>query len=364
MPQHPDPAGPAARPEAVSGTVTATALGSWPGNDPVESSRVIRGELGAPHLPFLAELPQRGPGADPVGRSASLLVDIFVDTQPHGWRLVERPGKDHRRAVSLLNQDINALADVAGEHPGGDLKISLRGPLSLAANLYLHNGERALSDAGARRDLLQSLVAGVGSYISRAASSVPGAQITVQVDEPEIAAVLGGGIPTASGYRTLRSVPSSEVSAAWEQMCSAITAAGADTVFALPRADAFGPLRKGTKSPFELAREAGAQGVALAADSLTARDWEGIAEAVEDGDRVWLGILPVPREGGELPQVTRLVESVLRPWNKLGLPAASLPALRLTPASGLADVSPETARRVLTRLTGTAAALDQVVAEG
>ena len=77
---------PEPRAETPAGLVTATASGSWPGEDPVEAARVIRGELGDPHLPFLVELPQRGPGADAVGRSASLLVDLFVDLQPHGWR--------------------------------------------------------------------------------------------------------------------------------------------------------------------------------------------------------------------------------------------------------------------------------------
>lgn len=352
--------------EARSGLVTATAFGEWPGADPVESTRVVRGELGDPHLPFLVELPQRGPGADPVGRSASLLVDLFVDVQPHGWRLVERPGKDHRRAASLMTQDLNALADVVGaeERPGRALKISLRGPLSLAANLYLHNGERALSDAGARRDLLQSVAAGVGQYVARAAASAPGARITVQVDEPEIAAILAGAIPTASGYRTLRSVPAAEVQGSWQQLIGAVTAAGAETVFALPRAEASGPLRPGTQSPFELARAAGAQGMALAAEALQARDWEAIAEAVENGHRIWLGLLAAPVNGGQLPQVSALVERVLRPWRKLGLSLQDLPALRLTPAAGLAGTAPATARQVLTRLTGTAAALDQVVAEG
>ena len=146
---------------AVTGTgVTATALGSWPGTDPVEATRIIRGELGDPHLPFLVELPDRGPGADPLGRTAALLVDLAVDLQPHGWRLVPRPGKDHRRAVSLLGQDLNVLADEVGveESVGKQLKISLLGPLSLAAGLYLHNGERALSDAGARREDRKSVV--------------------------------------------------------------------------------------------------------------------------------------------------------------------------------------------------------------
>ena len=350
-----------------STTVTATALGSWPGDDPVEATRIIRGELGAPHLPFLVELPHRGPGADALGRTAALLVDLAVDLQPHGWRLVPRPGKDHRRAVSLLSQDLNALADVVGaeESPGRPLKISLRGPLSLAAGLYLHNGERALSDAGARRELLQSLTAGAVDYVARARTAAPDAGIIVQLDEPDIAEILGGAIPTASGYRTLRSVPATEVSSAWAQLMEALTLAGAEQiVLRLPETGRSAVLRPGAQTPFALALGAGATGAALPAAGLTGADWEGIAEAVESGKSLWLGILPEPAGNAEPRQVKALVEDVLRPWTKIGLSANALPALRLTPAAELAEVSPSSARKVLSRLTQTAQALSQVAAEG
>ena len=45
-----------------------------PGTDPAESARVVAGEL--PGLPHLVELPDRGPGADLIGRSAGLLIDM------------------------------------------------------------------------------------------------------------------------------------------------------------------------------------------------------------------------------------------------------------------------------------------------
>ena len=363
--RHPDAAGQAPE-RAASTTVTATALGAWPGTDPVEASRIIRGELGDPHLPFLPELPARGPGADALGRTAALLVDLAVDVQPHGWRLVPRAGKDHRRAVSLLNQDLNALADVAGveESPSHQVKVSLRGPLSLAAGLHLHNGERALSDAGARRELLQSLTAGAAGFVSRVREAAPGAEIIIQLDEPEIADVLGGSIPTASGYRTLRSVPANEVSGAWQQIISALAAAGAaQTVLRLPDTGRSAALRPGAQSPFNLALGAGAHGAALPAAGLTGTDWEAIAEAVEAGKTIWLGILPVPENAAEPRRVTALVEDVMRPWTKIGLGAAALPALRLTPASELSEASPSSARRMLTRLTQTAEALTSVAAE-
>lgn len=187
----------------------------------------------------------------------------------------------------------------------------------------------------------------------------------MELEEPDIADVLGGTIPTASGYRTLRSVPAAEVSAAWHQMIEALRAAGAaQTVLRLPEAARSGALRAGAQSPFALALGAGADGAALPAAGLTGQDWEAIAEAVESGSSIWLGILPVPGGNAEPRQVKALVEDVLRPWSKIGLPATALPALRLTPAAELAEVSPSSARQVLSRLTQTAEALTQVAAEG
>jgi hypothetical protein len=330
--------------------VTATALGPWPGEDPVEAARIIRGELGSPHLPFLAELPDRGVGSDALGRTASVLVELAVDVQPYGWRLVDRPGKDFRRAASALSTDINVLADVAGgeDTPAGELKVQLLGPLSLAAGLHLHNGERALIDYGARRDIAASLAAGVGGYLSRVAGAVPGAKLVVQLDEPDIAAVLGGTIPTSSGYRTLRAVGGQEVTESWQLVIEALRAAGAvEIVVAVPEVEA----------PIERIVGAGADGVAVPLKALTSKQWEQLAAAVEAGKRVWAGALAPDRRA--LPTVGDAVESVWRPWHQMGLPASSLGSVRVTPAGGLADLTPSAATAVLGRLTQIADGLNQ-----
>jgi Cobalamin-independent synthase, Catalytic domain len=354
-----------ARVFARSGLVTATALGSWPGTDPLEAIRIVRGELGEPHLPHLVELPDRGPGADAVGRTAAMLLELPVDLQPHGWRLVDRPGQDQRRAISALNTDVHVLADIIGaeERPSDQLKLQLRGPLSMAANLYLHNGERALLDAGARREIAQSLAGGLAEHISRVAGIARGAGIVVQLDEPEIAPVMAGMIPTASGYRTLRAVPSAEVSQAWHLIAAAARDAGAVEVVVSAPAEG---------APFHEAATSSLDGIAVPLAGLTTGQWEVIAAAVEADRQIWAGVLPVPegradgRAAGRpagLPQVTRLVEAVRRPWSQVGLPYARLDQLRLTPSAGLAAQAPDTARKMLERLTQTAAALNQVKAE-
>ncbi len=56
-----------------------------PGTDPLDTMRLIADEL--PDLPFLAELPGRGPGADLTGRTAAMLVELPAETTPRGWRL-------------------------------------------------------------------------------------------------------------------------------------------------------------------------------------------------------------------------------------------------------------------------------------
>lgn len=335
------------------GQVTATALGPWPGEDPVEAARIIRGELGSPHVPFLAELPDRGVGSDALGRTASLLEGLAVDVQPYGWRLVDRPGKDLMRARSALSTDINVLADVVGaeDTPAAELKIQLRGPLSLAAGLHLHNGERALLDHGARRDLAASLAAGVGPYLRKVAAAAPGAGLVVQLDEPDIAAVMAGTIPTSSGYRTLRAVAGSEITESWRLVIDALRAAGAaEIVVSVPEVEA----------PFDRILAAGADGIAVPLRALTSRQWEQIAAAVESGKRFWAGALPVDQPAAALPRVPQAVETLWRPWRQLGLPASALGPVRVTPAGGLAGHTPSSATAVLTRLTQLADGLNQL----
>ncbi|MBP2215913.1 hypothetical protein [Arthrobacter sp. CAN_C5] len=332
--------------------VTATALGDWPGTDPLEATRVVRGELGDPHLPHLVSLPHRGVGSDAVGRTAAILVELPVDLQPHGWRLVDRPGKDHRRAVSALSTDLNVLGDLIGaeSHPAPALKIHLRGPLSVAANLHLHSGERALLDHGARREIRDSLTLGAAETISRVQTLAPGTRVHLQLDEPEIADILAGGIPTASGYRTLRAVPDQEVSDAWDAIAEAVRAAGAATVTVSFPAD---------RAPLDVLGMSTLSAVAVPLAGLTMAQWEQLAGHLEADGELWAGIVPDPRRPR---RVATLAASVLTPWRQLGLPVSRLAQLRLTPDAGLESVSPSAAGTILSRLTQTADALNQEMA--
>ncbi|NEE10375.1 methionine synthase, partial [Streptomyces sp. SID7499] len=75
----------------------------------------------------LAELPARGPGADMIGRTVGLLVEMYGHLQPSGWRISDRPGRDTRRARSWLGEDLDALEEFTQGYEGL-LKVQAVGP--------------------------------------------------------------------------------------------------------------------------------------------------------------------------------------------------------------------------------------------
>jgi methionine synthase II (cobalamin-independent) len=333
--------------------VSVTGIGSWPGEDPLEAQRTVLGELSdggdIRDVPHLVELPARGPGADVIGRSAARLVDLPVDLQPSGWRLTDAPGRDQHRAEAFWRSDLDALAEAADGY-AGPLKVQLAGPWTLAASVWLPRGERAVTDPGARRDLVASLAEGAAAHVLEVRRLVPGAEVVLQLDEPSLPAVHAGRLPTVSGFGRLPGVEASELEAGLEQVLWAATAAGAVETAVHCCA---------TGVPFPVLRGSGASGVALDLSLLGARTWESVAVAVEFGQRLWAGVVPT---SGSLPSTAAAVDSVVAPWRRVGLPVADLARVTVTPACGLAGSSPDQARAVLARTVETARALAEVAA--
>ena len=85
----------------------ATGTGPWPGADPLEAARAVLGDLaGDAGLPFLPELPDRGPGADGVGRTAALLVELPVDLPRPRDRVHPRFGELRTRVLTELGVSV------------------------------------------------------------------------------------------------------------------------------------------------------------------------------------------------------------------------------------------------------------------
>lgn len=310
-----------------------TGIGSLPGTDVVEAARLVFGEL--PDLPHVPELPGRGAGADMIGRTAALLVDMPVEIVVGEWRLTAHAGRDLRRARDFHGWDVDAVDAAAGDYTG-PLKVQAVGPWTLAAGVELHTGHRVVSDHGAARDLAASLAEGLRGYLTELRRRVPGAVPVLQLDEPSLPAVLAGRVPTPSGYGTVRAVDSAVARDALREVL-AVVPAGARAVHCCA-----------PDVPIPLLREAGADALSLDAALLSAAQYDALGEAVDGGASLWLGLLP-----GTDADVTLDVarDRLYRLWSDLGFaPKQLADAVVPTPACGLAGASPRYARRVLSLL--------------
>jgi methionine synthase II (cobalamin-independent) len=331
------------------GRAVATGVGSLPGEDIHEAVRVALGEL--PDLPHLPELPARGAVATMTGRALAVVADLGFDLQPAGWRLTDAPGVDHRRARSLLAQDLDALEEharaVGSFEAGGELKVQVAGPWTLAATVERPRGDRLLADHGARREVAQALAEGVRAHVADVARRVPGATILVQVDEPALPSVLAANVPTASGFGRHRSVDPPRASEALEWVFAAIAAAGATPVAHCCAGDV----------PIALLRGAGARAVSVDLSVLEAKAYDELGTALDEGDRVFLGV--VPSTDPAHPQTdAQVVEKVLRLLDMLGFDPDEVAAqLVLTPSCGLAGATPTYAREALALVRASASRL-------
>lgn len=335
--------------------ITATAHGGLPGTDPRAAAAWILGELRDPHLPVLPEL--HAPGrSDATGRAAVMLTELPVDRQPYGWRLVSAESAPARRAASWFAQGLDAFVDVAGEHELSVPRLGLRvlGPVSLMARLWLPGGERALRDHGARADIMASWADGVAEQLVRI-HRLTGARLHLVVDEPEARDALAGTIPTASGYRTVRSLDRSEARSHWRAAVTALCRSGlADgLIFDVAGTEAEGQigqlltrtLIESLPAPEILTdrdaenTDAGEQapprlGLALPWDGFEQHPtrpalWDTIAELVETGRGVDLSL---PSALALQPGVdpARSAQALQQRWDRLGLDPALLSAVRVS----------------------------------
>ncbi|HEY8534563.1 MAG TPA: methionine synthase [Micromonospora sp.] len=309
----------------------ATGIGSLPGTDIAEAQRIVLGELSAfPHLP---ELPARGPGADLIGRSAAFLVELPVELYAGEWQVASRPGRDLRRAWDLRERDLDQLTEQADGYEG-PLKIQSAGPWTLAAGLNLRIGGRILRDAGAVRDVTESLAEGLRAHVADVARRVPGARVVLQLDEPSLPAVMAGRVPTESGLYTY---PAVEESVATEALRRVIETVGVPVVVHCCAPDV----------PVGLIHSAGATAVSLDLDLV--RDLDPLGEALDAGLGLFAGAAPaLPPAQGRAPSSAEVADRVRRLWKQLAFPARRLPRqVVITPACGLAHASDSYVRAVL-----------------
>ncbi|MGX9790684.1 methionine synthase [Mycobacterium sp. MMS18-G62] len=313
----------------------ATGIGSWPGSSPREAAEIVVGELH--RLTHLVELPDRGVGADLIGRAGALLVDIGIDTVPRGYRIASGRSAVVRRAASLLDEDIDALEEAwekAGLRGGTrTVKVQAPGPITLAAQLELPGGHRAITDAGALRDLAASLAEGVAVHRAHLARRLD-TSVVVQFDEPSLPAALEGRL---AGVTSLTPVHPVDESVATALLDDCVAAAGADVALHSCAAGL----------PWKMLQRSTVHAVSVDVSTLTAADLDGVGEFVDSGRTVMLGVVSSTAPAGR-PSAEEIAKAAVAITDRLGFPRSVLrERIGVTPACGLAGATAEWARAAI-----------------
>lgn len=362
---------------------TAVAIGSFPGDDPDEPVRIMAGETS--RLPSIPELPARGPGADMIGRTLSLLSDVAGEfageTTTTGWRLAGRytdaSNRAMRRAHSWLAQDFDVSE--AGYAGARAVKCAIAGPWTVAAAVELPNGHRLLSDPGAMRDLTEASIAAAADLARRLRRTWPAA--VVQIDEPALPAALSASVSTPSGLDRYRAVPVEVArssltamvdavheagAAAWFHCCavpapvSLLISSGADAIsidLTDPRPgaghdeQAIGQLLEGAAASLVagVVSTVGSSGQAGAAGLAGAVGLSGLTEGRRGGN---------PGATAESRRATACAHQLLTLLDRLGVPLdAVADRIVISPACGLAGASEPEALAVMKTAAAVAAIL-------
>jgi methionine synthase II (cobalamin-independent) len=324
--------------------VRSTGIGSWPGTDMLDAIKITFEEC--PDLPYLPELPARGPYAEMIGRSSAFLAGLAVDLQPAGWRLTNASGRDHRLAISTLRSDLDLLEEHAQGYLG-TIKLSVAGPWTMAAMMERPRGDRVVADYGARRDLSQSLAEGIAQIVAELSRRLPDVDPLIQLDEPMLPAVLGGTIANASGFQRHPAIEPSEVTAAIIHAVDRL----APTPVAVHCCAA--------DPPIELLRSARVAGILLDVDQLSGTDWDEVAASLEA--KLWIGIGALPTDRNLTPD--HVARRALRPLLDLGLEPTVSALMVITPACGLAYATRDAAVHALRTLRSAAQIVTEQLAD-
>ena len=293
-----------------------TGVGSLPVTDPGVAARLSAQEC--PALPFVPELPGRGPGADMIGRTAGWLSSVVgefgLETTADGWRLTAGRGRDMKRATAMLRADRDAVAEEFAGYTG-PLKASLAGPWTLAAAIEDASGEKAVRDEGFVREMAQALSLAAVALIADLRWRAPGASVVLQWDEPGLAAVRAGGVRSASGLRRFPPVPDGELGAVLRSVLESVLegSGGAPQVMHICSAEV----------PWEVVAMLPLVGLSTDWTLHRPDDDDHLGSWLESGRGVIAGVWPTDGSAGAVV-AERARAAVVGPLRRLGLDPAQM----------------------------------------
>jgi hypothetical protein len=311
----------------------ATGVGSMPGTHPHEASNVVAGEFAA--MPHVVELPARGPGSDSVGRSAAMLALVDrafeVETTTSGWRIGHAGQSVLRRAHSWLSHDLESLEEFAATHRG-PIKVQVLGPVTMAARVEDPAGEALLRDHGAVAEVAAAAASAYSDLVMRMQHSFPHAEVLVQVNEPDVPAVLLGHVRTSSGRLTHRSLEPHVVQARLANVIDGIRAVGATA-----GVRCFMP-----RPPIQLFLDAGAQFLCVDVTQALPFD-DALPQAWENEVGLLLGCVPISDARVTDSSASAPIRRFMEESGFSEVPAH----VAITPTGGLANIDINAARRVI-----------------
>ncbi|MFT3715741.1 MAG: vitamin-B12 independent methionine synthase [Gordonia sp. (in: high G+C Gram-positive bacteria)] len=310
-----------------------TGVGSLPGTDPAEAAAIVAGELGLPHLP---ELPDRGLGADPIGRTAALLVDVPVDHVHRAYRLATSPTTVGRRARDFLRWDLDALEehwerhDLRGRVPA--IKVQACGPFTFAANAELRGGHKIIRDRGAVRDIADSLAAGLIEHVADIERRL-GAPAVVQLDETAIGAVLDGTVTPLTRLDPIAPIAAPDLAQTLESIAGQIGR----------------PMILRAERRWDLLSRLDSYAVAVDLTTVTTADYDPLGQHLDAGRALIAGVVPTADPGVDPDRLADDLSGRLAGLiDRIGLPRSVQAGLLLVaPVDGLAGAAPRWARTAL-----------------
>ena len=359
--------------------------GLFPGTD---SARYVTDQLDyLEHAPLtLLTQPERGPGSDMAARSLAWLRGLPVDLQPYGWRLSRAAGIDQRRIESALHTDLAALGDslcAAGMEKLSELKLQSYGPLTLGAAIHLPSGEKVLGDQGALSELGVEQAHTTAEALQQLAREYGIDTFHYEVFEHEVANVLAGTVPTASGFERHRALDPMRVQQYWTQFTSQLQQAAQESGFTLRLILTLAGSASWSARRSMLTRQSATHGwrldenthnrfaelLALAdsadfdvlyvPENLSAPDWEHLAGWVEADKGLCLGA-PITSAGTP----TQLAQQLTERWRQQGLPAARLNQTTVAALTETQSLEYSAHRQLIEDAINVSDALNQMSADG
>ena len=296
-------------------TVNFYGLGELPGASIIAAADIVAGETG--DLRQLPILPARG--MDVVGLTTGILPGINVDAGPRSWVLSTRPQLRTRRMWDRVEADLDQCEQAWGTRIDA-VKIQVAGPWTLSASIELSNGHRALTDAGALRDLTESLIAGIQEYSADVRARFD-TEVYVQLDEPLLAQVRDGSLPGTSQFDEIPSINDADLG---ERLSGVIE-----------RAEVRYLNQTGYPPLWKAAQITGVETCQVTLDTVRGSEqYDGMGHALAAGMRVGLGMT----RAGDDRDPRHLAVNVARMWDELGLDRTLLThAVDVHPRGGVAN---------------------------